>query len=219
MSVSIDNFLKNIYLLSQETGSPVTSSHLARQLEVSVAAVTDMARKLGEQGLVDYRPYKALTLMPAGKEVALKIVRKHRLWELFLYEVLEMDLMSVHKEAEKLEHHTSDDLMEHINLFLGHPDFDPHGDPIPGIGGGIPSENGVVPLHEIGEKEACIVAKLRYRNAETSEMYDRFGLKKGMLLKVNRMFTFEGSIEVEFPGGKEVVLSGKLAQNIFCIKQ
>ncbi|WP_291855695.1 metal-dependent transcriptional regulator [Marinilabilia sp.] len=219
MSVSVDNFLKNVYLLNQETGSPVTSSHLAGRLEISVAAVTDMARKLGAQGLLDYRPYKALTLMPAGKEVALKIVRKHRLWELFLYEVLKMDLMSVHEEAEKLEHHTSDDLMEHINRFLGHPDFDPHGDPIPGIGGRIPSEKGVVLLREIGEEEACIVAKLRYRNAETSEMYDRFGLKKGIRLKVVRMFPFDGSIEVEFPGGREVVLSEKLAQNIFCIKQ
>lgn len=218
MSVSIDNFLKNIYLLNQETGSPVTSSHLAGRLDVSVAAVTDMGRKLGKQGLVDYRPYKALTLTPAGKELALKIVRKHRLWELFLHEVLGLDLLSVHHEAERLEHHTSDELMDHISRFLGHPDYDPHGDPIPGIGGSIPSEMGVVSLSEIGENEKCVVKKLRYRNAETSDMYDRFGLKTGLVLTVKKVFSFDGSIEVKFPGGKEVMLSGKLASNVFCIR-
>lgn len=219
MSVSIDNFLKNVYLLNQETGSPVTSSLLAGRLEVSVAAVTDMARKLGKQGLLDYRPYKALILTEQGRNMALKVVRKHRLWELFLYEVLEMDLLSVHEEAEKLEHHTSDDLINHINRFLGYPDFDPHGDPIPGVGGKIPPEKGVVPLSEIGEKETCVITKLRYRNLETSDMYDRFGLEKGLILKVNRVFSFDGSIEVEFYGGKVVMLSGKLAENIFCVKE
>lgn len=153
MSVSIDNFLKNIYLLNQETAGAVTSSNLAGRLEISVAAVTDMARKLGKQGVVDYKPYKALQLTRQGDEQALKIIRKHRLWELFLHEVLGLDLLSVHQEAERLEHHTSDDLMNHISRFLGHPDFDPHGDPIPGIGGHIPSEKGVIPLTEILENQ------------------------------------------------------------------
>ena len=219
MSVSIDNFLKNVYLMSQETGSPVTSSQLAGRLNVSVAAVTDMARKLGKQGLLDYRPYKALALTNDGAILALKVVRRHRLWELFLFNVLEMDLLSVHEEAEKLEHHTSDDLMSHISRFLGHPDFDPHGDPIPGVSGQVPSEKGVVPLSAIGEMETCMVKKLRYRNAETSDMYARFGLEKDLCLRVIRVFTFDGSIEVELPGGKEVMIPGKLAENIFCVKQ
>lgn len=219
MSVSIDNFLKNIYLLSQETGSSVTSSILAERLEISVAAVTDMARKLGRQGLLDYRPYRALMLSDKGQRMALKVIRKHRLWELFLYRVLGMDLMSVHEEAEKLEHHTSDKLMEHINRFLGHPDFDPHGDPIPGIGGNIPSEKGVIPLSEIGEQEKCKIKKLRYRDAEVSDMFEILGLRKGMVLKVLKVYSFDGSIELEFPDSTKVMISEKLADNIFCVKQ
>lgn len=218
MSVSIDNFLKNVYLLNQETTVAVTSSNLASRLEVSVAAVTDMARKLGKQGLVDYKPYKALHLTPRGNEKALNIIRKHRLWELFLHEVLGLDLLSVHQEAEKLEHHTSDELMDQISRFLGHPDFDPHGDPIPGIGGAVPSEKGVIPLTEILENQQCVIKKLRYRNVETSEMYDRYGLKTGLVLRVLRLFSFDGSIEVKLPNGNEVVLSGKLAAHVFCVR-
>lgn len=219
MSVSIDNFLKNIYLLNQETAGAVTSSNLAGRLEVSVAAVTDMARKLGKQGLVDYKPYKALNLTERGNELALKIIRKHRLWELFLHQVLGLDLLSVHQEAERLEHHTSDELMNRISRFLGHPDFDPHGDPIPGIGGDVPSEKGVIPLTEILENQKCIVKKLRYRNSETSDMYDRYGLMTGLVLRVIRVFPFDGSIEVKYPDGSEVILSGKLASNVFCVRK
>jgi len=219
MSVSVDNFLKNIYLLSQETGCSVTSSILAKRLDISVAAVTDMARKLGRQGLLDYRPYRALILSDKGRKMALKIIRKHRLWELFLYKVLGMDLMSVHEEAEKLEHHTSDELMEHINRFLGHPDFDPHGDPIPGIGGNVPSEKGVIPLSEIEEFARCRIKKLRYRDAEVSDMFETFGFRKDMVLKVLKVYSFDGSLEVELADSKKVMISRKLADNIFCVKQ
>ncbi len=219
MSVSVDNFLKNVFLLTQESPNPVTSSVLAERLGVSGAAVTDMARKLGKKGWLDYRPYQALVLSKQGQKLALKVIRKHRLWELFLHQVLGMDLMSVHEEAEKLEHHTSDELIEHISHFLGNPDFDPHGDPIPGNGGEIPSEKGVKVLTDVGENEEWVVKKLRYRNSETSEMYDRFGLESGMTLKVLKIFDFDGSLEVRFSDGREVLISGKLAENIFCVKK
>lgn len=219
MSVSTENFLKNIYLLNQEGKPPVTSSLLAERLNVSVAAVTDMARKMGKQGLLKYRPYKSLSLSEEGQKLALKVVRKHRLWELFLHKVLEMDLMSVHEEAEKLEHHTSDKLMDQIYHYLNKPDFDPHGDPIPGTGGIIPSEKGVKPLSDISEGEKCLVRKLRYRNHETSEMYERYGIKKDMVFIIKKIFSFDGSIEMESSEAKTITISRKLAGNIFCVKQ
>lgn len=216
MSVSTENFLKNIYLLNQEGQSAVTGSLLAEKLDVSVAAVTDMARKMGRQGLLIYKPYRFLVLSEEGQKLALKVIRKHRLWELFLHKVLEMDLMSVHEEAEKLEHHTSDKLMEQISHYLDEPDFDPHGDPIPGGNGIIPSEKGVKPLSEMNEGAVCFIRKLRYRNQETSEMYDRYGIRKDMGFKILKIFSFDGSIELENPNGEKVTISRKLADNIFC---
>ncbi|PWD99805.1 metal-dependent transcriptional regulator [Marinilabilia rubra] len=219
MSVSTENFLKNIYLLNQEGQSPVTSSLLAEKLNVSVAAVTDMARKMGKQGVLDYKPYRSLVLSEAGQKLALKVIRKHRLWELFLHKVLEMDLMTVHEEAERLEHHTSDKLMEQMYKYLDKPDFDPHGDPIPGGDGIIPSEKGVRSLSELKEGGRCLIRKLRYRHQETSEMYERYGIEKDMVFKIKKVFSFDGSIELESGEGETITISRKLADNIFCTEE
>lgn len=216
MSVSTENFLKNVFLLNQEGQSPVTSSLLAEKLNVSVAAVTDMARKMGKQGLLDYKPYRALILLEEGQRLALKVIRKHRLWELFLHRVFEMDLMSVHEEAEKLEHHTSDKLMELIYQYLNEPEFDPHGDPIPSGNGIIPSEKGVKPLSDMKEGKECLIKKLRYRTQETSEMYERYGIQKDMVFRIRKIFSFDGSIELESKSGNIMTISRKLADNIYC---
>ncbi|MFW6044086.1 MAG: metal-dependent transcriptional regulator, partial [Marinilabiliaceae bacterium] len=109
MSVSTENFIKNIYLLEQEGKHSVTSSLLARRLKISPAAVSDMVGRLGRQGLILHTPYQPFSLTEKGRKMALSVIRKHRLWELFLYKVLGMDLLSVHEEAEKLEHNTSDE--------------------------------------------------------------------------------------------------------------
>src|SRR5690554_7102619 len=118
MSMATDNFLKALYLLRDEQVDAVMGTQLAARLEISSAAVTDMARKLAERGLVAYTPYREMELTPAGEELALKIIRRHRLWELFLQQVLDMDLKMVHEEAERLEHHASEELMNRIDVFL-----------------------------------------------------------------------------------------------------
>ncbi|WP_462317474.1 metal-dependent transcriptional regulator [Marinilabilia sp.] len=219
MSVSTENFLKNIYLLNQEGESPVTGSLLAEKLDVSVAAVTDMARKMGRQGLLIYKPYKSLVLSAEGQKLALKVIRKHRLWELFLHKVLDMDLLSVHEEAERLEHHTSEKLIELIYKYLHKPEFDPHGDPIPGRNGVIPSEKGVKPLSKMEEGEKCLIRKLRYRDQEISEMYDRYGIEKDMVFEIKKVFSFDGSIEMQNLNGENITISRKLADSIFCTEE
>ena len=218
MSVSTENFLKNIFLLEQE-GREVTSSGLAQCLNVSAAAVSDMAGRLEQKGLIDHQPYGAFHLSAAGRRWALQVVRRHRIWELFLSRVLGMDLLSVHEEAERLEHHTSEKLVEQMYQFLGEPAFDPHGDPIPDQRGILPDEEHLAALNALPPRAACVVKQLRYRDAETSEMYDRYGIKQGMKLSVRKVYGFDGSVEVDTEEGENIVISAQLASSIYCAQR
>ncbi|MFW6202962.1 MAG: metal-dependent transcriptional regulator [Marinilabilia sp.] len=219
MSVSTENFIKNIYLLEQEGKHPVTSSLLARHLKISPAAVSDMAGRLGRQGLILHTPYQPFSLTEKGHKMALSVIRKHRLWELFLYKVLGMDLLSVHEEAEKLEHNTSEGLVERMFHYLGAPEYDPHGDPIPGLEGSIPSEKGVFPLNQFKAGEKGVIKKLRYRDNETKEMYTRYGIKQEQELVVRKVYAFDQSLEIESEGSSNFVISPELASCIFCWKK
>ena len=145
MSVSTENFIKSIYLLKSDYGLKANSSNLSKQLNISHAAVTDMSRKLAIKGWIVYEKYKEITLTPDGEKMALNIIRRHRLWELFLSSVLNIPVTKVHQEAEILEHQTSDFLIDKIDEYLGKPNFDPHGDPIPDFEGKLPKNNNISP--------------------------------------------------------------------------
>lgn len=134
-SSSTENFLKALYNQSKDQESDKRTGTLARKLRVSNAAATEMARKLAAKDLVNYTKYKELTLTPKGQGLALNVIRKHRLWESFLFQTLHLSLHEIHREAELLEHLTSDFLANKISEFLGNPTEDPHGDPIPGQDG------------------------------------------------------------------------------------
>jgi DtxR family Mn-dependent transcriptional regulator len=131
MSISIENFVKIIYTQEKHPEPDTKLSTVAGLLNISKAAATDMARKLDAKKLVYYTKYKPLTLTPKGNELALEMIRKHRLWETFLYKTLNLSLHEIHRAAEHLEHSTSDFLANKIDDYLGHPAIDPHGDPIP----------------------------------------------------------------------------------------
>jgi DtxR family transcriptional regulator, Mn-dependent transcriptional regulator len=139
-SVSIEDFLKNIYTLINLNGK-ATTGKLSERLGISNAAVTDMSRKLVHQNLIHYEKYRSLTLTAEGEKIAMAVIRRHRLWELFLNRMLEIPWERVHDEAEKLEHQTSEYLINEIDRFLDYPDFDPHGEPIPDGDGNIAVES------------------------------------------------------------------------------
>lgn len=151
MSISTENFVKHIYLLADTEGDKLSSSELASRMNISRAAVTDMLRKLHERGLVNYKKYSIPTLTGEGRQKALSIIRKHRIWETFLYKTLEMPWENVHREAEDLEHYSSDYLIDHIDRLMGYPSFDPHGDPIPDSKGNIPTRNEQMLLAKVGQ--------------------------------------------------------------------
>ncbi|MEJ2733331.1 MAG: metal-dependent transcriptional regulator [Anaerolineae bacterium] len=136
-SISVEDYLLTIYRL-QEDESPVSTTGLAEALEVTPPSVSGMLHKLGRAGLVNHEPYYGVVLTASGREQALRLLRRHRLWELFLTSVLGMPQDEVHAEAHRLEHATSDVVTEKLAAFLGHPDIDPHGQPIPGRQGTIP---------------------------------------------------------------------------------
>ena len=131
-SEAIEDYAKTIYALSQQRQGPVLNGEVAARLGVAPATATSMLKKLGELGLVEYRPYKGVTLTPAGEKVALEVIRHHRLIEAYLSEALGMPEDRVHEEAEVLEHYISEELELLIAAKLGEPSHDPHGTPIPG---------------------------------------------------------------------------------------
>lgn len=145
MSISIENFVKTVYTQGKHPESDTKLSTLAGLLNITKAAATDMARKLDAKKLVYYTKYKPLNLTPKGNKLALNLIRKHRLWETFLYKTLNLSLHEIHSAAEHLEHATSDFLADKIYDYLDHPAIDPHGDPIPDKKGQISvSKNSIV---------------------------------------------------------------------------
>ena len=160
MTVSIENFIKAIYRQSRLPGRDTRLSTIAGLLDITNAAATDMARKLAKKNLVNYTKYKPLSLTENGLSMALNVIRKHRLWESFLYRILGLSLHEIHREAEQLEHQTSDFLAEKIERFLGNPAFDPHGDPIPDLEGKFMPDNDQILLSEAEEGNMYEISRL-----------------------------------------------------------
>lgn len=147
LSSSTEDYLKTIYAFTEWQDTPITSSQLAARLGVANSSVSEMVRKLKDLGLVDHRPYGAVRLTEEGERVALSMVRRHRLLETFLVTELGYSWDEVHVEAELLEHAVSDTFVERLDAKLGHPERDPHGDPIPTGSGHVPR----IEAHRLGE--------------------------------------------------------------------
>src|SRR6056300_1724498 len=133
-----ENYLKAIYVLESKFGKEVSTNELANKLDTKASSVTDMVKKLAKKELITYEKYKGVSLSKKGKNIAISIIRNHRIWEVFLVEKLHYKWDEVHEIAEQLEHIKSDELVDRLDDFLEHPSFDPHGDPIPDREGNIP---------------------------------------------------------------------------------
>lgn len=137
-SLTVENYLKAIYRISQASaGQTAATGLVAQALDVAPGTVTSMLKTLSESGLAKYTPYEGVSLTPAGSALALRVLRRHRLIELFLQKTVKMSWDEVHEEAENMEHAVSDLLIDRIDTFLGHPKVDPHGDPIPRADGSL----------------------------------------------------------------------------------
>jgi DtxR family Mn-dependent transcriptional regulator len=160
-SLTVENYVKTIYQIAvrNRTGEPVATGELAQALAVSPGTVTGMLKTLSEAALATYTPYEGARLTPAGERLALAVLRRHRLVELFLKQALDMPWDEVHEEAENLEHAVSDRLVDRIDTYLGNPDVDPHGDPIPRADGSLP-EPGGVPMSRLRPGQSFRLARV-----------------------------------------------------------
>ena len=189
MSVAIENFVKAIYKSKINDITDTKPGNIAKLLGISNAAATDMAKSLAAKNLVDYQKYKALQLTDEGEKLALKVIRKHRLWEAFLHKTFDMSLHEIHREAELLEHETSDFLANTISAFLGNPKFDPHGDPIPNENGEITTKDTSISLSKTKENKTYIIARLMSDDKEFFDFCALNGLKYGNKLTVIKQFS------------------------------
>ncbi|WP_044203663.1 metal-dependent transcriptional regulator [Flammeovirga sp. OC4] len=211
-SHSEENYLKTIYHLS-EKDTPVSTNAIADQLRTKAASVTDMIKKLNSKGVIHYQKYKGTTLTEAGNKAALLVIRKHRLWEVFLLEKLNFNWDEVHEVAEQLEHIQSQRMIERLDQFLGYPKYDPHGDPIPDKNGEF-SNLKATKLSNIPSREKATVVAVKDGNSSLLQYLDKVGIGIGTELEVVEKIEFDQSLEIIINGREQKIISSMVSENI-----
>lgn len=217
LSFTEENYLKALVQLTvfEEGKLEVGVNRLAAYLDVKPATVSDMAKKLKIKELVQYEKYGKIALSASGKFEGMMVIRRHRLWETFLFEKLDFSWDEVHELAEELEHVHSKKLMNRLDQFLDYPNFDPHGD-------AIPNENGeiVIPfrktLSEIAEGKACKIIAVKDNSTEFLQYVDKIGLKINDNITVLKKEDFDALTTIQFKKN-QMVVSPKFTDNIFVV--
>lgn len=212
-SFTEENYLKAIYKLSRKTDTGVSTNALAERMDTKASSVTDMIKRLAGKKLVDHKKYKGVTLTKKGKDVAVNIIRKHRLWEVFLVEHLGFGWEEVHEVAEELEHIDSPTLVERLDKFLGHPKYDPHGGPIPDAEGTFPAP-ARVKLDELEVGKKSKVMGVTEHSDEFLAHLKKIGLDLGAAFELTERLAFDRSITLNLKG-KELHVSHDVAKHIF----
>jgi len=210
-SFTEENYLKIIYHLAEKT-SIVQTNAIAEQIQTKPASVTDMIKKLADKGLVDYVKYQGVTLTEKGKHAAINIVRKHRLWEVFLVDKLHFKWDEVHEVAEELEHIKSVDLIERLDEFLGFPKADPHGDPIPDKNGRF-AKTQFIKLIELKIEDTGTITGVTQHSSAFLKHLEKLGLTLGKKIKITDITDFDGSVEI-LVNGKQINISREVAKHI-----
>ncbi len=217
-SSTVENYLKAIYLgeANLEQGQRLLPmGHLASALSVAPGTATTMVKALAESGLVQYEPYSGVRLTPAGEKLAALVLRRHRLVELFLVQVMKMGWDEVHDEAEQLEHVVSDRLIERIDEMLGRPDVDPHGDPIPGPEGTVTRRHFdtllTCPLHT-----PVTVRRVVDQDRAFLQFIEGTSLKPGQSIEVDARDAAADSVSVRVhgPGGQRITIGTRAASKL-----
>ena len=193
---SEENYLKSIYHLGGTGLNNVSTNALASRLKTKASSVTDMVKKLSEKNLVIYKKYRGVRLTEEGRNVAIKIIRKHRLWEVFLVEKLNFSWDEVHDVAEQLEHVRSDKLISELDAYLGFPSHDPHGDPIPDEMGKFKSSQKVL-LADVESGSICFCVGVVDSSARFLRYLDKIGIALGTQLKVISKEGFDNSMTIK----------------------
>lgn len=213
MTLSEEDYIKAIYHLGKEGSGNVSTNAIAERMETKPSSVTDMVQKLSEKGLVNYQKYKGAGLTEYGRKVALSIVRKHRLWEVFLVEKLDFSWDEVHDVAEQLEHIKSDELIDKLDRHLGYPRVDPHGDPIPSKEGEFKkSIKRLLSEIGIGAKGTCVGVK--DSSPPFLKFLDKNKIALGDIITVLDKEEFDGSLHIRIRE-KRIHISNQIATNLY----
>jgi DtxR family transcriptional regulator, Mn-dependent transcriptional regulator len=213
LSFTEENYLKTICRLSEGGAKSVTTNEIAESMNTKAASVTDMIKKLSGKNLINYEKYYGVKLTKTGKNAALMVVRKHRLWETFLVEKLNFNWDEVHDVAEQLEHIHSPLLIEKLDLFLGHPTVDPHGHPIPDRNGKV-LEMKCVALADLQLKRKSHIRSVTNGAPSFLQYLSKIGIYIGANIMIVEKVDFDGSLEVLIDGKKRAFISRDAAINL-----
>jgi DtxR family Mn-dependent transcriptional regulator len=213
MTFSEENYLKSIYHLTTSLDSEVSTNAIAEIMETKASSVTDMLKKLADKNLVNYKKYQGVSLTENGKLAAKMIVRKHRLWEVFLVEKLDFSWDEVHDIAEQLEHIKSEKLINKLDDFLGNPTEDPHGDPIPDAQGRIIAIEKQL-LSELLTNQSGICVGVKDNSSEFLKYLDKQQIGLGTKIEILGKETFDLSLKIKV-NETEFTISNKIASNLF----
>ncbi|MBB6680029.1 metal-dependent transcriptional regulator [Aequorivita sp. 609] len=213
MTFAEENYLKAIFHLELESQGEVSTNAIAESMETKPSSVTDMVQKLAEKKMLVYKRYKGAQLTEKGRKIAADVIRKHRLWEVFLVEKLNFHWDEVHDIAEQLEHIKSEELINRLDDFLGNPDFDPHGDP-------IPNEQGVMKrtekklLSELKKNQIGICVGVKESSGEFLQYLDKKNISIGTRITVMGKEFFDGSMVIEVQN-ENFFISKTIADNLY----
>ena len=208
-----ENYLKNIFHLEEEIRDEISTNAIAERMQTKASSATDMIQKLAEKELLEYKKYKGTHLTSKGKKIAAQVIRKHRLWEVFLVEKLNFHWDEVHEIAEQLEHIQSDELITKLDAFLDYPDFDPHGDPIPDKNGKMKVSEKKL-LSELKKNQRGVCVGVKESSSEFLQYLDKRKIGIGSKIKVLGKEFFDGSMMIQV-GKNQLFISKKIANNLY----
>ncbi len=215
-SFTEENYLKAIYHLSNNTEAGVSTNAIAELINTKAASVTDMLKKLSDKELINYIKYQGVTLTESGKKAAVSIIRKHRLWEVFLVKKLGFKWDEVHDIAEELEHINSTVLIDRLDDFLGNPEVDPHGDPIPDKNGLFQHKKLIsIVRMKIGQKG--VISGVGEHSSLFLKHLEKSDLTLGTDITIKEVVEFDGSVLLLIDNNKEITISREVAKNILVV--
>ncbi len=213
-----ENYLKLIFNLQQNHPGAVKPLLISKSLEVTPPAVSEMLKKLADEHYIEYIPYHGVKLTKKGLIQGQNMVRRHRLWELYLHKILGFPWDKVHQEAELLEHASSDDVINKLEEVMGFPEYDPHGDPIPSKEGIFPKALASLPLSKCKVNDSLKVVRVSDFDNEFLHYIDTLGIQLQQHLVVEDIRSFDHSFLISIGSRKETI-SEFTAQHIFVIRE
>lgn len=209
-----ENYLKAIFKISEKEAKAASTNAIAAELQTTAASVTDMLKRLAEKNLIAYEKYRGVELSGEGNRLATALIRKHRLWEVFLVEKLGFAWDEVHDLAEQLEHVQGDDLVDRLDNFLAHPKFDPHGDPIPDAQGRWAFRPQSL-LSTLKPGDRGVVTGVDDHSPAFLQYLDQLGLTLGAHLELIERVPYDQSLRIRTEDGREITLSEKVGHNLY----